>query len=63
MKSRLLFYPLIRREFADMQELSEVINKSLSYCKARMSGKKEFTHKDKALIANYLSVDVSEVKL
>lgn len=54
MKSRLTYYPIIRREFESMEELSRVINKSVSYCKLRMNGKEPFTMNDKRLIANYL---------
>lgn len=61
MKSRMTFYPVIRRSFETMEELSNVINRSVSYCQQRLNGKSEFTHKDKVLIAGYLGVDVSEV--
>ena len=54
MKSRLTYYPIVRREFENMQELADVINKSVSYCKERLNGKKTFTMNDKRLIANYL---------
>lgn len=61
MKNRLTFYPLIRREFDTVRELSEVINRSESYCKKRLNGQFQFTHKDKQLIAKYLHVSVEEV--
>lgn len=54
MKSRLTYYPIIRREFENMEELARVINKSVSYCKLRLNGKEAFTMNDKRLIANYL---------
>lgn len=61
MRNYLTFYPLIRREFGTVKELSEVINRSESYCKKRLNGQFQFTHKDKVLIAKYLNVDVEEV--
>lgn len=47
-------YPLLRREFANMQELADVLNKSRSYVNLRMCGVKEFTHRDKLHILAYL---------
>lgn len=61
MRNRLTFYPLIRREFETVRELSEVINRSESYCKKRLNGQLNFTHKDKTIIANYLNVEITEV--
>ena len=61
MKNRLTFYPRIRRGFGSVRELSEVINRSESYCKKRLNGKEEFTQKEKNLIASYLHIDVEEV--
>lgn len=62
MKSRMNFYPLIRREFETISELAQTINKSISYCQTRLNGQKEFTHNDKRLIAEYIGTDIQEVR-
>lgn len=61
-KSRVNFYPLIRREFETREELADVINKSVSYCQIRLSGQREFSFKDKKKIAEHIGVDIQEVR-
>lgn len=62
MKNRLAFYPIIRRKVGTMKELGEVINRSESYCKKRMNGTFEFSQRELNMIAEYLHVDVTELK-
>lgn len=61
MKSRLTYYPIIRREFESIQELADLINKSYSYVKQRMNGKNNFTMREKRIIADYLQKDAKEI--
>lgn len=61
MKSRLKFYPIIRREFATVEELGNVINRKRSYCKTRLAGRADFTRNERQLIANFIGCDLSEV--
>lgn len=62
MKSYLTIYPVVRKGFESIEELGDVINRSRSYCKTRLNGKAEFTRREVTLIANYLGVDIQEVK-
>lgn len=61
MKSYKSFYPLIRRSFGSIEELSNVINRSASYCKSRLNGKKEFTVRERKMIADYIGTDFEKV--
>lgn len=61
MKCRLTFYPRLRSEFTDIQELADVINRSRRYVQFRLSGKATFTHREKALILEYLGIETSEI--
>ena len=63
MKSRLTFYPFLRREFADLEELSTVINRSVRYAQDRINGKREFTSREKNLIADYLKATEEQRQL
>lgn len=60
MKSRLNFYPVLRREFENMQELADVINKSRRYVQNRLNGNAAFTNNEKRLIAEYLKPLLTE---
>lgn len=62
MKSRLSFYPVLRREFENSQEICDVINKSPSYVLTRLNGKNDFSHRDKVLIVKYLGKDESQLE-
>lgn len=62
MKSRMTYYPIIREQFDRIEELAEVINRERTYCKLRLNGQKSFTFQERQLIANYLHVEVEEIK-
>lgn len=63
MKNRLNFYPFLRREFSDLQEVADVLNRSRRYVQDRFNGKKDFTKRERVLIVNYLRTNTEETIL
>lgn len=62
MRTRLNFYPFLRRQFTDMEEVANVLNRSRRYVQNIFNGKKEFTKKERDLIVNYLKPTEEELK-
>ena len=56
MKSRLSFYPNIRRDFSNASEVADVINRSTDYVLNRLNGKHTFTYREQVMIANYVGL-------
>lgn len=61
MRSRLKFYPALRSEFSDIEELAGVINRSRRYCQYILSGVKDFTHREKVLILEYIGAPIEKI--
>lgn len=54
-------YPRIRREFATLEEMAEILNRSRSYVAARMVGKQPFSYREKKHLLNYLGAPVEDM--
>lgn len=52
----------LRREFKNVAEISEVINRGPNYILDRLNGKREFTARDKRMILRYLNQDPEDPK-
>lgn len=61
-RSKFGFYPNVRKEFANTMELAEIINRSFDYVNLRLSGKSEFTHREKKIIVEYLGKHDSDIE-
>lgn len=49
--------PALRREFKNIAEISEVINRGPNYIIDRLNGKKQFTDREKRMLLIYLHED------
>lgn len=50
MKSRLSFYPEVRKDYGSTAEIADVINKSISYVALRLNGKHDFTYRERVML-------------
>lgn len=58
MKSRTYSgHAALRRQFKNVEEISEVINRGHNYIIDRLAGKREFTARDKRMLLRYLNED------
>lgn len=51
MRCRLNYYPEIRRDFATADEVADVLNRSRAYVWTRLNGKKDFTYRERVMLA------------
>lgn len=61
MRNKNSFYPRLRRDFKNCQEIADVINRNVSYVWVRMSGKEDFTYKEKKMICAHLDENVEAI--
>lgn len=61
MRSHYHYYPNVRRNFQNAGEIADIINRSVAYVGARLTGKKEFTARDKRMILEYMGKPVTEM--
>ena len=63
MRSKLHFYPQLRKDFENVEEICAVINKGRTYVLTRLNGEKEFTYNDMRLMTIYLGEDVKNARV
>ena len=54
-------YPVIRENFGNMQEVADVLGRSLTYVANRMTRELTFSYADRKKLAEYLGIDVKEI--
>ena len=59
--TRLPGYNTIREKFRTVDEVAAVINRTRRYTQDRITMKKEFTDREKKMIADYLGMSEDEV--
>lgn len=60
MQSRLSFYPNIRRDFGTASDVADVLNRSTQYVWKRINGEREFTYRERVLIARAVGKTAAE---
>lgn len=51
----------LRREFKNIAEISEVINRGANYIVDRLNGKKQFTDREKRMLLRYIHEEYNEI--
>lgn len=61
-RSRMAFYPNLRKDFSNMTEIAELINRSVCYVRTRMNGQNDFTYREMCMIANASGVSTEDAR-
>lgn len=61
-RSHFGYYPNVRKEFSNSNELAEIINRSAYYVNRILTGRNEFTHREKKMIISYLGKNDSDIE-
>ncbi len=59
--SKNILYPVLFREFENRAELADVLEKSERTVTRMLSGRRDFTKRDRAKVCAYLGMDEAEI--
>lgn len=60
-KKKSTYYPILRENFGNMQEVADVLGRSLTYVANRMTREMTFSYADRKKLAEYLGIEIKEV--
>lgn len=61
-KSRVGYYPELRKDFDNATEIAEIINRSIATVWNKLSGKSEFTYREMVMLAKATGRNESEAR-